>query len=164
MKNCAIYPGTFDPITYGHLDILERSSFIFEKIILAISETSSKKLMFDIDERIFLAKTCSNYLKNIEIIKFNGLTAYFAKKNNVNVLIRSVRSFLDFEYEYNLSIVNKIFFNSLETVFLFPSSSLSFISSSFIKKIAKYTNNIYDFLPKIAADAILEKVNDIDFR
>lgn len=155
----AIYPGTFDPITYGHLNIIERSTTIFEKIILAISENYSKNTMFSLNERIIFAKKETEKLNNVEVVGFSELVVNLANKHNTNILIRSVRSILDFEYEYKLASINKCLMNKIETVFLFPSPEFSVVSSSVIKKIAKYGGNISSFLPKEIAKAVQKKIS-----
>ncbi|TFQ20122.1 pantetheine-phosphate adenylyltransferase, partial [Escherichia coli] len=133
MKTRAIYPGTFDPITCGHIDILERASKMFDHILLAIANSSRKNPMFTLDERVALAKDVCSHIPNVEVLGFSELMANFAKKQNANVLIRGVRSVADFEYEWQLANMNRHFAQDLESVFLLPSQNLSFVSSSLIK-------------------------------
>lgn len=136
MKTRAIYPGTFDPITCGHIDILERASKMFDHILLAIANSSRKNPMFTLDERVALAKDVCSHIPNVEVLGFSELMANFAKKQNANVLIRGVRSVADFEYEWQLANMNRHFAQDLESVFLLPSQNLSFVSSSLIKDVA----------------------------
>lgn len=158
MKKKAIYPGSFDPITYGHLDIIERSSLIFDKIIIVVSDNLSKKTMFSLEKRIMFIKEEVKHLKNIEVFSCSDLIVNFAKKKKVNILIRTIRSCLDFEYEFQLSNMNKHLMNKIETVFLFPSPNLSFISSSLIKEIIKNKGDVSSFLSKKIIKEIFKKI------
>ncbi|MGP1924092.1 MAG: pantetheine-phosphate adenylyltransferase [Arsenophonus sp. NEOnobi-MAG3] len=157
MKKKIIYPGTFDPITYGHLDIIERAALIFERIILAIADSSHKNPMFTIDERILFAKEQTKHLTNVEVTAFCELTANFAQKYQANILIRSVRSMSDFEYECQLANMNSHLMADLETIFLLPSPKLSFVSSSLIKEVARHGGDVSSFLPEPIAKAMLQK-------
>ncbi|MGP1939479.1 MAG: pantetheine-phosphate adenylyltransferase [Arsenophonus sp. ET-DL9-MAG3] len=157
MKNKAIYPGTFDPITYGHLNIIERAALIFNQVILAVANNSSKNLMFNIDERIFFAQEQTKHLTNVKVIGFSELTINFAQKQKVNILIRGIRSMSDFRYEYQLANMNKQIMSNLETVFLLSSPKLSFISSSLIKEFARHGGDIAAFLPESIGKIILKK-------
>lgn len=157
MKNKVIYHGTFDPITYGHLNIIDRASLMFDQIILAIADNSSKNPMFTLDERILFAKKQTKHLTNIEVIGFCELTINFAKKHQVNILLRGLRSISDFEYESQMANMNSKLMANLETIFLLPSPKVSFISSSLIKDISKHGSDVSSFLPKEIAKAMLKK-------
>ena len=158
MKTRAIYPGTFDPITCGHIDILERASKMFDHILLAIANSSRKNPMFTLDERVALAKDVCAHIPNVEVTGFSELMANFAKKQNANVLIRGVRSVADFEYEWQLANMNRHFAQDLESVFLLPSQNLSFVSSSLIKDVALHDGDVSAFLPKSVAQAMMQKL------
>ncbi|MFV9997022.1 MAG: pantetheine-phosphate adenylyltransferase [Arsenophonus endosymbiont of Dermacentor nuttalli] len=158
MKKKAIYPGAFDPITYGHLDIIERAALIFEQVILAIADSSRKKPMFTLDERIFFAKQQTKHLTNVDVQGFCELTVSFAQKHQANILIRGVRSVSDFEYERQLANMNSHLMADLETIFLLPSPKLSFVSSSLIKDVARHGGDISSFLPEPIVKAMLQKI------
>ncbi len=158
MKTRAIYPGTFDPITCGHIDILERASKMFDHILLAIANSSRKNPMFTLDERVAMAKDVCSHIPNVEVLGFSELMANFAKKQNANVLIRGVRSVADFEYEWQLANMNRHFAQDLESVFLLPSQNLSFVSSSLIKDVALHDGDVSAFLPESVAQAMMRKL------
>ena len=159
MKKKAIYPGTFDPITFGHLDIVARAADMFEQVILAIASSERKNPMFTLDERVSLAATVTSHLKNVSVVGFSELMANFAQKQQASILIRGVRSVSDFEYEWQLANMNRHFAPDLETVFLLPSQNLSFVSSSLIKDVARHDGDISSFLPPLVANAMKEKLN-----
>lgn len=160
MNNKAIYPGTFDPITLGHIDIISRAAKIFDYVLFAIANSQHKRPMFILNERIELAKKVTKHLENVEVVAFSKLMSHFAKKNSANILIRGIRSTLDFEYESQLAEINRHFSPELETVFLLPSQSLSFISSSLIKDIILHDGDVSAFLPKVIYEAILKKFHN----
>ncbi|BBU98293.1 Phosphopantetheine adenylyltransferase [Providencia rettgeri] len=159
MKHKAIYPGTFDPVTSGHVDIVTRAAAMFDHVLLAIANSQRKNPMFSLDERVALAKEVTSHLDNVEVVGFSELMANFAQKNGANILIRGVRSVADFEYEWQLANMNRHFVPDLETVFLLPSQSLSFVSSSLIKDVALHDGDISSFLPPVVAEAMLKKLN-----
>lgn len=161
MTHKAIYPGTFDPITLGHIDIVSRASAMFDHVLLAIASSQRKSPMFTLDERIKLAREVTQHLGNVEVIGFSELMANFAKKHGANILIRGVRSVGDFEYEWQLANMNRHFVPELETVFLLPSQSLSFVSSSLIKDVALHDGDVSAFLPAAVEQAMLKKLNKI---
>ncbi|PQQ42935.1 pantetheine-phosphate adenylyltransferase [Photorhabdus luminescens] len=158
MKTKAIYPGTFDPVTYGHIDIVTRAADMFDHVLLAIANSARKNPMFTLDERITLAKEVTSHLDNVEVVGFCELMANFAKKQQANILIRGLRSVSDFEYEWQLANMNRHFMPELESVFLLPSQNLSFVSSSLIKDVALHDGDISSFLPEPVAQAMLKKL------
>ncbi|MXP51391.1 pantetheine-phosphate adenylyltransferase [Pantoea sp. SoEX] len=154
----AIYPGTFDPITLGHLDIITRASKIFDFIIIAIANKSRKALLFTTDERIYLARIATKHLPNIKIIEFNNLISHFAKKQKVNILIRGLRTVTDFEYEKKLSQMNKYLVPLLENIFFIASKDYSFVSSSLVKEVAYYGGDVSNLLPISVNEALITKL------
>ncbi|MDP8213296.1 MAG: pantetheine-phosphate adenylyltransferase [Candidatus Zapsychrus exili] len=158
MGRIAIYPGTFDPVTYGHLDVIERATKIFDEVIVAVTRTSRKKLLFDIDERVGMIKETTAKMKNVRVGEFDGLIIDYAKKNNVNVLIRGLRMISDFEYELQMALTNRRLDGEIETLFLMPSEGYSFLSSALIKEVAHLGANISSFVPEIVEKKVKKRL------
>jgi len=145
--NIAVYPGTFDPFTNGHKDLVQRAaSNIFDKVYVCIVENSKKDTVFSLSERIDLAKKSIKNLDNVEVVSFNGLLVDFAAKLNAKVILRGLRVVSDFEYEFQMSSMNKKLNNSIESIFLTPSESYAFLSSSLVKEIAQLGGDISAFV------------------
>ncbi|WP_413531181.1 pantetheine-phosphate adenylyltransferase [Rahnella inusitata] len=159
MSTKAIYPGTFDPMTNGHLDIVSRAALMFDHVILAIAASPSKKPMFTLEERVALATQVTSHLKNVEVIGFSDLMANFAKVQGANVLVRGLRAVSDFEYEMQLANMNRHLLPTLESVFMMPSKEWSFISSSLVKEVARHGGDITPFLPQVVTQALMEKIS-----
>lgn len=159
MSTKAIYPGTFDPLTNGHLDIVTRAALMFDHVILAIAASPSKKPMFTLDERVALATQVTSHLENVEVIGFSDLMANFAKAQGANVLVRGLRAVSDFEYEMQLANMNRHLLPTLESVFMMPSKEWSFISSSLVKEVARHGGDITPFLPQKITQALMEKIS-----
>lgn len=159
MTTKAIYPGTFDPMTNGHLDIVTRAALIFDHVILAIAASPGKKPMFTLDERVALATQVTSHLNNVEVIGFSDLMANFAKAQGANVLVRGLRAVSDFEYEMQLANMNRHLLPTLESVFMMPSKEWSFISSSLVKEVARHGGDITPFLPQEVTQALMEKIS-----
>ncbi|MFZ4834680.1 pantetheine-phosphate adenylyltransferase [Rouxiella sp. Mn2063] len=158
MSTNAIYPGTFDPLTNGHLDIVTRAAVMFDRVILAIAASPSKKPMFNLDERVQLAKEATSHLSNVEVMGFSSLMANFAQQQNANVLVRGLRAVSDFEYEMQLANMNRHLMPTLESVFMMPSKEWSFISSTLVKEVARHGGDITPFLPANVTKSLLEKI------
>jgi pantetheine-phosphate adenylyltransferase len=158
MSTKAIYPGTFDPITNGHIDIITRAAGMFDKVVLAIAASPSKKPMFSLDERVALATEATAHLANIEVVGFSDLMANFARSQQANILIRGLRAVADFEYEMQLAHMNRHLMPALESVFLMPSTEWSFISSSLVKEVARHQGDVAHFLPANVHQALLAKL------
>lgn len=151
--NIAVYPGTFDPFTNGHKDLVQRaSSNIFDKVYICVAENSKKDTLFSLSERIHLAEKSLREIKNIEVIGFSGLLVDFAEKLNAKVILRGLRVVSDFEYEFQMSSMNKKLNNNIESIFLTPSESYAFLSSSLVKEIAELGGDISKFVnPEVRA-------------
>ena len=162
MKNTAIYPGTFDPITYGHIDVIQKSLKIFEKIIVAVSDGNQKQYLFSIDERIDIVnKALFSDLKfnkkKIKIVSFNSLTTDLCKKFKSNIILRGLRAASDFEYEFQLAGMNRKLNNNIETVFLMSDVKNQIISSRLIKEIAEFNGDIRKFTTKSTINSLKKK-------
>ncbi len=153
MKVKAIYPGTFDPITNGHIDIAKRAAVLFEHVIVAISANPSNKIpRFSLEQRVELANLVLADLNNITVCSFNGLLANFAKQCDVQVIIRGLRAVSDFEYEFQMAGMNRTLIPDIETIFLTPATKYTFISSSLVREIAALGGNVDEFVhPQVSA-------------
>lgn len=158
MTTRAIYPGTFDPITNGHLDIVTRAAMMFDTLILAIANSPHKKTLFTLEERVQLAQGVTAHLPNVEVVGFSDLMANFAKTQRANVLVRGLRTAADFEYEMQLAHMNRHLMPELESVFLMPSKEWSFVSSSLVKEVARHHGDAAHFLPEPVCKALLERL------
>lgn len=157
MTNIAIYPGSFDPITNGHLDIIKRASKLCDKLIVAVLVNSSKKNLFTFDERIHMIEDAVSDLDNVCVKTFSGLLVDYCKENNVNAIIRGLRAVSDFEYELQMAQMNRKLEDDVETIFLTASTKYSFLSSSIVKEIARYKGDIKELVPKKAYESLVEK-------
>ncbi|MBK4727243.1 MULTISPECIES: pantetheine-phosphate adenylyltransferase [Erwiniaceae] len=158
MSTKAIYPGTFDPMTNGHLDIVTRAALMFDHIVLAVAASPSKKPLFSLEERVTLASEVVAHLPNVEVVGFSDLMANFARAQQANVLVRGLRAVSDFEYELQLAHMNRHLMPTLESVFLMPSEAWSFISSSLMKEVARHGGEVQAFLPTPVYEALKAKL------
>ncbi|HHV32391.1 pantetheine-phosphate adenylyltransferase [Caproiciproducens sp. LBM24188] len=151
----AICPGSFDPVTLGHLDIINRSRVMFDKTIVAVMVNPAKRTMFTVEERIKLLKRCTEGMDNVEIVGFDGLLADYARQRDVKIIVKGLRALSDFEYEFQQALANKKLNPELETVFLTTSAENMFLSSSVVKQIASFGGDVSNFVP----ECILEDIN-----
>ena len=163
MNTLALYPGSFDPITYGHLDILERATELFDKVIITIAVNNKKETVFTGDEREELIEQClegKSWSDRVEIQQFTGLLVDFAKEKNAQTLVRGVRQVSDFEYEFRMALTNRRLAPDVDTVFLMPNEQLTFISASLVREIAYWHGDLSSFVPEHVAKALHEKFKD----
>lgn len=156
----ALYPGTFDPITNGHTDIIERASKLFDHVLVAVAHSTSKKTAFNTEERTQLAEQALADIDNVEVCSFTGLVTMFAKEQNVSVIIRGLRAVSDFEYEFQMASMNRHLMKEIETVFLTPAEHLSYISSSLVREIASLGGDASKFLHPKVAEAVKARLNN----
>jgi pantetheine-phosphate adenylyltransferase len=157
----AVYPGSFDPITLGHLDLIKRSSNLFETIIVAVLKNPSKQPMFTVEKRIAQIQQCTANLTNVEVDSFAGLTIEYARLKKAGVLLRGLRVMSDFEHELQMAHINKTLEPEIETVFLATNTELSFISSSVVKEIAKFGGEIEHLVPLSVATDVYQELKRI---
>ncbi len=159
MSAAAMYPGTFDPITLGHEDIIKRAVNVFDRVVIAIAaDTGSKAPMFDLEERVELARSALADIDGVEVAAYKGLTVDFARDNGLSVIIRGLRAVSDFEYEFQLATMNRHLTEEVETVFLTPPETYTFISSSLVREIARLGGDVSEFVSPKVKDALLERL------
>lgn len=149
-----IYPGTFDPITNGHVDLVERAARLFDKVVVSIAHSEKKKPLFSLDERVDLAQQCLSHLDNVEVVGFNILLTHFVQQQGARCVLRGLRAVADFEYEFQLANMNRAMNPEFESIFLTPSEHLSYISSSLVREIASLGGDITPFVPPPVAAAL----------
>ena len=143
----AIYPGTFDPITYGHLDVIERAAEIFEKVIVTIARNSAKEPLFTEEERIAMARDAVKKFKNVSVDCFEGLLVAYARKRKATAIVRGLRAVSDFEYEFQMALMNRKLDGKITTVFLMPHENYTYLNSSIVREIARFGGDISEFVP-----------------
>lgn len=153
----AVYPGSFDPITNGHLDIIRRASRLYDKVIVGVLNNASKNPVFSADERKEMIDSVTGDIKNVSCDVFSGLLVDFAKQNNASVIIKGLRTVTDFEYEFQMALLNKALDPEYETVFMMTDSKYSYISSSMVKEVAKYHGELDGFVPALIKEKIIKK-------
>ena len=151
-----VYPGTFDPITNGHIDIIRRSLQVFDKVIVAVAPNPKKKPIFDIHDRVEMIQEATRDIPNVEIEIFEGLLAEYMKRKNAHAIIRGLRAISDFEHEFMMALMNRKLDSEVETVFLMPSEEYSYLTSSAIKEVASYGGVVKDLVPPIVARRLQE--------
>ena len=152
--NCVIYPGTFDPITNGHVDLTERAARLFDRVVVAIAHSQKKTPLFSLTERVSLCEVALNHLDNVQVMGFSNLLTDFAKSQNARCVLRGLRAVADFEYEFQLANMNRAIYPEFESIFLTPSEHLSYISSSLVREIAALDGDISPFVPANVAAAL----------
>lgn len=159
----AIYPGSFDPVTNGHLDIIDRASKVFDRLIVAVLENPRKEALFAIDERVRMLNCIieENY-PNVEVDYFTGLLVEYAQKKGVNIIIKGLRAISDFEFEFQMALANRKLNCNVETMFMMTNNMYSFISSSIVKEVAGFGGDIRDMVPPQVYQMIMEKISTLD--
>ncbi|MDD9174946.1 pantetheine-phosphate adenylyltransferase [Aliivibrio finisterrensis] len=158
MTKLTLYPGTFDPITNGHLDLIKRSAAMFDHIIVAVAASPSKKTLFTLDERVQLVQDVTQDLPNVSVEGFSGLMVDFAKEKEANLLVRGLRTTMDFEYEFGLTSMYRKLMPELESVFLTPSEEYAFLSSTIVREVALHGGSVEAFVPSVVNHALQHKV------
>ena len=156
-----IYPGSFDPVTIGHLDIIERASKLVDHLVLGVLVNSSKTPLFSTEERVELLEKATAHLDNVEIVSYGGLLVEFAKEKKANVIIRGLRAVTDFEYELQIAQINKKLYPEVETIFLATNVNYAYLSSSVVREVAKYDGDLTQFVPENIVDAVYDKYKAI---
>ena len=158
MSRSAIYPGSFDPVTYGHIDVIQRAARIFDEVIIAVARNIQKKSLFDTEERLAMLKKATAGIPNVRAVSFDGLVIDFARRNKSRVLIRGLRMVSDFEYEFQMALTNRRLAEDIETVFLMPSEGYSFLSSTLIKEAVSLGADVSSFVPAFVASRLKERL------
>ncbi len=154
----AIYPGTFDPITNGHIDILERAIKLFDTVIITIARNSSKNPLFSERERLQLIKKVTKGYPQVEVDSFDGLLVEYARQKNATALVRGLRAISDFEYEFQMALMNRKLNQRLETVFLMPNEKFTYLNSNIIRELSRLGGDVSDFVPPVVRKALQEKM------
>ena len=157
MTVAAMYPGTFDPITLGHEDLVRRACRLFDRVVVAIAANPSKEPMFSLEERVELARASLTDLDNVEVSGYDGLTVDFARENGLRVIMRGLRAVSDFEYEFQLANMNRHLAVDVETAFLTPNENYNFISSSLVREICSMGGDISEFVSPLVNDALIKR-------
>ncbi len=156
-KKIAIYPGTFDPITLGHIDVIERACSIFDEVIVTLALNQFKKPLFTVEERIEMIKDAVKKFKNVYVDYFDGLLVDYAVKKQAIAIIRGLRAVTDFEYEFQMALMNRKLATSITTVFLMPNEKYTYLNSTIVKDVAKFSGNVDTFVTKFVAQKLNEK-------
>jgi pantetheine-phosphate adenylyltransferase len=152
-----LYPGTFDPITLGHIDIVVRAAKVFEKVIVVIAENPNKKCLFSADERLFFAENCLKECRSVEIIKHGGLVIDAVERMGASTIIRGLRALSDFDHEFQMAFTNRQLNGNVDTVFFMPSARYTYLSSSLVKQLSQFGGDVDKFVAPIVAQALMEK-------
>lgn len=158
--NTAVYPGSFDPTTYGHLDIIERASKFVDKLIVGVLENPSKNSLFTVEQRVSQLKEITKHIDNVEVMSFKGLLIDFAKTVNAKLVIRGLRAVTDFEYEFQMALTNRTLDEEIETLFISTSTQFLFLSSSMVKEVAMYGGCIDGLVPDLIKNDLEDKYNN----
>ncbi|MBU0478557.1 pantetheine-phosphate adenylyltransferase [bacterium] len=159
MNKIAVYPGTFDPITHGHIDLIKRGIKTFDKLIVAVAHNPDKNPLFTVSERVDMLREITKDMKNVEVDDFGGLLIDYVRIKGANVVLRGIRAFSDFEYEFQMALINRKLSPETETIFMMPNESFSYVSSKIIKQIASMNGDISKFVPEVVKEYLKKKLN-----
>ena len=159
MNKIAVYPGTFDPITHGHVDLIKRGIKTFDKLIVAVAHNPDKNPFFTVSERVDMLGEITKDMKNVEVDDFGGLLVDYVRIKGVNVVLRGIRAFSDFEHEFQMALTNRKLSPETETIFMMPNESFSYVSSKVIKQIASMNGDISKFVPEVVEEYLKKKLN-----
>lgn len=159
MEKKAVYPGTFDPITLGHVDIIERSCRVFDKVIVTLAVNPKKTLLFDSKTRKEMVEDAVKHLSNVEVVVFDGLIVDLAKRKQASAIIRGLRAISDFEFEFQMALMNRNLSSDIDTVFFMPHERYTYLSSSIIRNVASFKGQIEKLVPQLVAQKLHEKFN-----
>ena len=154
----AIYPGTFDPITYGHIEVIERAAIIFDKVIVTVASNTIKQPLFSVEERVKMISNVTRRQKRVEVESFEGLLVDYAKKRNAIALVRGLRAVSDFEYEFQMALTNRKLDDEITTVFLMPHEKYVYLNSSIVREVALLGGDVSEFVPPIVRKKLLKKI------
>ena len=154
----AVYPGSFDPVTYGHIDIIERSAKVFDKLIVAVMVNSAKKPLFTTQEKVDMIRKATSHLDNVEVVSFSGLLVDFAKNMKADIVVRGLRAITDFEYELQMAQTNRVLAPDVDTMFLTTSLEYAYLSSTTVKEVAAFGGDISKFVPGFVMDEVHKKL------
>ena len=157
-KSRAIYPGTFDPVTYGHIDLIKRARKIFDEVIVAVAHNPAKAPLFTVEERIQLLRRATRSLRGVSVDHFNSLVVDYVRRKGARVMIRGLRMLSDFEYEFQMTLTNRKLSDEVETIFMMPSESYAYVSARLIKEAGALGANLSAFIPPFVADALRRKL------
>lgn len=160
MKRIAIYPGSFDPVTNGHLDVIERARRLFDTVIVAVASNESKHPMFSVRERQQMVAKSTHHWKNVCVDNFEGLLVEYAVKRKACAIVRGLRAISDFEFEFQMALMNRKLRRDVETIFLMPKEEYTYLSSRIIKEIARLGGNVSEFVPSYVAEQLVRKVRN----
>ena len=157
----AIYPGSFDPVTYGHLDIIRRAASVFDELTVSVLNNKVKTPLFSVEERVNMLRSVTSHLDNVEVMSFDGLLVDFVHQNHANVIVRGLRAITDFEYELQMAQTNRVIAGDIDTIFLTTNLKYSYLSSSIVKEIAEFNGDIKEFLHPIVVERVKEKLEEM---
>lgn len=157
MASISVCPGSFDPVTFGHIDIIKRASKVFDKVYVCVLNNASKQPLFTVEERIELLKEVTKEFGNVEVEDFHGLLIDYARSKNASTIVRGLRAVSDFEYEMQITSMNRVLDESIETLFMMTNNQYSFLSSSIVKEVAKYNGAVSELVPPVVEEALRKK-------